>query len=78
MYRLLLIDQDAIHAERLAKVLRQRGLTVVIAEGFEEAARRLRQRVPTDELVVVVESGVSEEWPEMLRKLVHASRQLSS
>src|ERR1035437_4291497 len=30
MYRLLLIDQDAIHAERLAVCLRQRGLAVMI------------------------------------------------
>ena len=40
MYRLLLIDQDATHAERLATRLRQRGLEVLIAESIDEAARK--------------------------------------
>jgi ActR/RegA family two-component response regulator len=77
MYRLLLIDQDAIHAERLAACLRQRGLAVMIVESIEKAARQLQQRVPSYELVVVVASGMSEEWLGILRKLVQACRLFS-
>lgn len=77
MYRLLLIDQDAIHAGRLATCLRERGLAVVIAQSIEEAARRLQQRVPSCELVVVVASEMLEQWPGILRKLVRACRQLA-
>jgi len=77
MYRLLLIDQDATHAERLATCLRQRGLAVLIAESIEAAALRLQQRVPSYELVVVVALEPSEQWPGIIRKLVRACRQLS-
>jgi ActR/RegA family two-component response regulator len=77
MYRLLLIDQDSMHAERLATCLRERGLGVLIAESIEEAARRLQQRLPSFELVVVVTSGMTEQWLVALRRLVEASRQYS-
>jgi response regulator RpfG family c-di-GMP phosphodiesterase len=74
MYRLLLIDQDATHTERLATCLRQRGLAVLIAESIDEAAWKLQQRVPSCELVVVVASEMSELWPGILRKLTRACR----
>lgn len=77
MYRLLLIDQDAIHAERLASYLRERGLVVLITESTEEAALRLQQRVPSYELVVVVALEMSEQWLGILRKLMQACRQFS-
>jgi ActR/RegA family two-component response regulator len=77
MYRLLLIDQDSMHAERLATCLREHGLGVLIAESIEEAARRLQQRLPSFELVVVVTSGMTEQWLVALRRLVEASRQYS-
>jgi CheY-like chemotaxis protein len=77
MYRLLLIDQDAIHAERLATCLRERGLAVMIAESVEESVRQLQQRLPSYELVVVVASGMPEQWLAILRRLVGACRQCS-
>jgi CheY-like chemotaxis protein len=76
MYRALLVDQDANHAERLALCLRQHGLTVSIADSVPEAARRLRQRIPTCDLVLVAASGMQDQWPEALCVLVRASRQL--
>jgi DNA-binding response OmpR family regulator len=75
MYRLLLIDQDATHAERLAICLRERGIEVMIAESIEEAAQRLQQRLPPYELVVVVASRTPEL--AILRRLVGACRQYS-
>ena len=75
MYRLLLIDQDCTHAERVATRLRHRGLAVMIAEGTEEAAYSLSHRVPAYELVVVIASGLPDAWLTTLRKLVRASRQ---
>ena len=75
MYRLLLIDHNASHAEHLAARLRQSGLAVMITERIEEAARSLNQRIPPYELVVVIASGLPDEWVEILRKLVRASRQ---
>ena len=75
MYRLLLIDHDRTHADRLATHLRQRSLVVTIAEHIEEAARSLNQRIPTYELVVVIACGPPDAWLAMLRKIVRASRQ---
>jgi CheY-like chemotaxis protein len=77
MYRLLLIDQDSIHAERLAICLRERGLAVVIAESIEESARRLQQRLPPYELVILVASCIPEQWLAILRRLVAACREQS-
>jgi ActR/RegA family two-component response regulator len=78
MHRLLLIDHDRTHAERLAARLRQRGLVVMIAEGIEEAAHRLDQRIPAYDLVVVIAAGLPDAWLGMLRNLVRASRQHST
>jgi hypothetical protein len=74
MFRLLLIDHNPSHAERLAARLRQSGLAVTITERIEEASRSLNQRIPTYELVVVIASGLPDEWVGILRKLVRASR----
>ena len=75
MYRVLLIDQDAIHAERLATRLRQHGLAVLIAASIPEALRRLQQRIPSCELVLIAASGMPDQWLGILRALVQASRQ---
>jgi len=76
MFWLLLIDQDANHAERLALSLRQHGLAVSIANSVSEAARKLQQRIPVYELVLVAASGMPDQWLEALCILVQASRQL--
>jgi ActR/RegA family two-component response regulator len=75
MYRVLLVDQDANHAERLASRLRQHGLAVSIAEGIPEARRCLQRRIPPFELVLVVASEMPDRWLGVLRALVQASRQ---
>lgn len=76
MYRLLLIDHDTIHAERLAARLRQRGLVVTIVTSVEEAANRLQMRTLLYELVVIVGSGLPEGWLRILRRVKRACRPL--
>lgn len=75
MYRALLVDQDMNHAERLASRLRQHGLVVSIADNVPAAELRLRQRIPTCDLVLVAASGTPDQWLDTLRILVQASRQ---
>lgn len=75
MHRVLLVDQDSDHAERLAGHLRQHGLSVLIAESIPEAIYRLQQRIPSCELVLIATSGMPDPWLGALRSLVHASRQ---
>jgi len=75
MYRVLLIDQDPDHAERLASRLRQHGLTDVIAASIPEAARRLQHRIPVCDLVLVAAAEISDQWLDTLRTLIDSSRQ---
>jgi len=74
MYRLLLIDQNPIHAERLTSYLRCRGLAVTTAASIEEAAGELQRRTLFYALVVVVASGLPEHWLTVLRRLKRACR----
>lgn len=74
MYRLLLIDQDEIHAERLATFLRRRRLVVTTTASIDEAVSGLRRRIPFYELVVVVASRSPEQWLAILRRLKRACR----
>jgi ActR/RegA family two-component response regulator len=76
MYRVLLVDQDTNHAERLALCLRQRGLAVSIADSIPESARLLRQRIPVCDLVLVAVAEMSDRWLDTLLSLIEASRQL--
>jgi CheY-like chemotaxis protein len=75
MRRVLLVDQDSDHAERLAARLRLHGLIVLIAPSVSEAIRRLQQRIPPCELVLVAASGTPDGWFGILRALIQASRQ---
>jgi len=68
-YRLLLIDQNPNHAERLALYLRRRGLVVTITASIEEGEKGLRRRIPLFDLVVLVVSGLPEQGLAVLRKL---------
>ena len=72
MYRLILIDQDEFHAERLAMFLRRRGLVVTTTASIEQAASGLERRMLSYELVVVIASGPPEPWLAILRKLKRA------
>ena len=72
MYRLLLIDQNEIHAERLAMFLRRRGLVVTTTASIEEAERGLHRRIPSYELVVMIAAGSPEPWLTILRRLKKA------
>jgi CheY-like chemotaxis protein len=75
MHRVLLVDQDAVHAERLASRLRQHGLVVLIPKSIPEATRRLKQRLPSCELVLVAALGIPDYWLAVLHSLVQASQQ---
>lgn len=75
MPRVLLVDQDSGHAGRLAALLGQRGLAVEVESSSLEAVGRLRERIPSFELVLVAASGMLEPWIGILRALVRASRQ---
>lgn len=75
MYRVLLIDEDPNHAERLALRLRERGLVVLVTSGIPEAARQLSQRIPVFEIVIMAVEGPSERWLGLLRSLIEAARQ---
>jgi DNA-binding response OmpR family regulator len=77
MYRLLLMDDDEIHAERLAVAIRERGLSVIIADSSEEAERRLRQRLPSFELLVIVALGTPEQSLAILGRVLKACRPYS-
>jgi ActR/RegA family two-component response regulator len=75
MYRLLLIDGNAVRAERLATCFRRRRLLVTIAASLEDAMCSLRRKLPAYEIVVLVAPGKAEQGLAILRKLKHACRQ---
>lgn len=76
MYRVLLIDENANHAERLVARLRERGLAVQVV-GLQQAARFLKQRIPVFDIVIFAVESTPECWLASLRSFVEASRQLS-
>ena len=69
MYRLLLIDQDPKHAERLAVYLRRRSLVVTTTASIEQGEKSLRHSIPDFDLVVLVVPGLPEQGLAILRKL---------
>ena len=74
MYRLLLIDQNPIHAKRLTAYLCRRGLAVTTTASVEEAASELQRRTLSYALVVVIASGLPEQWLAVLQRLKRACR----
>lgn len=74
MYRLLLIDQNPIHARRLTTFLCRRGLAVTTTASIEEAANELQRRTLSYALVVIIASGLPEHWLAVLRRLKMACR----
>lgn len=78
MYRALLIDSDATHAQRLATRLETRKLKVEILSRPQEAVARLNRRDVPCELVIINTSDPSQPWIRTLGKLQVASRQSGS
>ena len=74
MYRLLLIDPDAAHAEQLTAYLCRRGLAVTTTASIQVAAEELRRRTLRYHFVVVIPSGLPEHWLTVLRRLRRACR----
>jgi len=74
MYRLLLIDQNPLRAERLTEYLRRRSLDVTTTASIEEAVDELQRRTLSYELVFVIASGLPEHWLAVLKRLKRACR----
>lgn len=74
MNRVLLVDQDANHAEHLAMRLRQHGLAVVIVLSIAAAVQQLEQRIPAFE-VVILAAEAPDRGIRALATLIASSRQ---
>jgi CheY-like chemotaxis protein len=75
MTRVLLIDDDAAHAERVGATLAQRRLTVTRVAEIGEAIKRLQTQARTWEIVVLVFGDHSRPWFSVLHNLQEAAWQ---
>ena len=75
MTTVLLIDDNADHAEHLGLPLAQRGLSVVRAADFGDAIGKLRNRALIYDLVILIMADRSRPWLTFLRNLQQAGRQ---
>lgn len=75
MNRLLLIDDDGAHAERLGIILAQRGLAVIRAADAGDAVKTLRTGAHVCEIVILVIADPSRPWLTTLENLQEAARQ---
>ncbi len=75
MPRILLIDEDHDHAERLRRELAARRLEVIHAADYGEAAGQLRKREPLYDLAVLCMTGPARPWVTVLRDLQSACLQ---
>jgi len=69
MIRVLLIDNDRIHAEQLTHELNHRGLMTIKIASVDEAAKILRSLTASIDLVLLVVCDRSQPWLEMLHQL---------
>jgi PleD family two-component response regulator len=76
MYRTLLIDSDARHAERLITRLQSEGLAIERVRRPEEAIGKLRARTKMYELVIVDVSDTFYPWHRALARLQEECRLL--
>jgi hypothetical protein len=78
LYRALLLDADANHAERLiTRVLQPQRLVVDHVHHPEEALVRLQQRNHEYVLVIINISAMGSPWHRVLQELQHACRKVS-
>lgn len=73
MSRLLLVDDDSDHAERLGIILTQRGFAVTRVAEIGEAIKRLQAGAYTWEIAVLVIGDHSRPWFTVLHKLQEAA-----
>lgn len=78
LYRALLFDDDAAHAERLiARILQPQRLAVEHVRSLDEAVARIQRRTNCYELVIVNVSANGPPWQRTLRKLQQACQRLN-
>jgi ActR/RegA family two-component response regulator len=75
MPKVLLIDADAAHGERVGIMLAQRGLAVTRVAEISEAIDRLKARARAWEIVVLVVGDLSRPWTTLLHNLQEAAWQ---
>jgi CheY-like chemotaxis protein len=75
MTSILLVDDDAAHAERVSSMLAQRGLGVTRVAEIDEAIKRLQVRARAWEIVVLVVGDHSRPWFSVLHNLQEAAWQ---
>jgi ActR/RegA family two-component response regulator len=75
MIRLLLVDDDDGHAERLGRELALRGLTVIRAADAEEAIKQLRNNASVCDLVILCIADRVRPWLTFLHALQEATWQ---
>ena|ERR1039458_3398442 len=75
MFSALLIDEDRDHADHLERELTRCGLTLVYAATIQNAMRKLNRRVVSVDFVLLVMSGRSGPWLEILHELQQAAWQ---
>ncbi len=73
MTNVLLIDDDAAHAERVGIMLAQRGLAVTRVTDIGAAIKRLQARAGAWEIVVLVFGDHSQPWFSVLHNLQEAA-----
>lgn len=72
--KVLLIDSDVQHAERLRQLLASRNLTVRLVQDVAQAELVLRSPAAECEIVVINVSDAAQPWMTILEKLNEASR----
>jgi CheY-like chemotaxis protein len=73
MTNLLLVDDDAAHAEKIGIMLAERGLAVTRVADISEAIKRLQIRARVWEIVVLVFGDHSRPWFRILQSLQEAA-----
>jgi len=75
MYRALLVNENAVHAQHLCATLARRGISVVLAPSTEGALSILRKGSPLFEFVILAINDRSRTILRSLRELQRACRQ---
>jgi CheY-like chemotaxis protein len=76
MTRVLLVDDDRDHTERIGRELSLRGLTVIYAADAEEATKKLRENASVCDLVILCVADRARPWLSFLKAMQEACWQV--